>query len=106
MLYIFLTIKEIGPLKSVLKAAQAGTFESNDVMIFVEPGTSGLEVDLESIVKKQYGPAIERTIVETIKDFGLTDLRVKVIDKGALDYAIRSRLVTALKRATVETERG
>jgi citrate lyase subunit gamma (acyl carrier protein) len=86
-------------LKSVVKPAQAGTLESNDIMIIVEPGANGIVLELESIVKKQYGQAISQTIIETVKSYGLTDLNVKAIDKGALDYAIRARLVTALSRA-------
>ena len=45
-------------MKSVKRVAQAGTLESSDIMIIVEPGTNGLRVDLESIVEKQYGQAI------------------------------------------------
>jgi citrate lyase subunit gamma (acyl carrier protein) len=79
--------------------------ESNDIMIIVEPGANGIVLELESIVKKQYGESIRQTIVETVKSYGLSDLNVKAIDKGALDYAIRARLVTALSRAGVGPER-
>jgi citrate lyase subunit gamma (acyl carrier protein) len=93
-------------LGKVLQAAQAGTLESNDVMIFVAPGSGGLSVDLESIVSQQYGASIKRTVLEVIDSYGINDINVKVIDKGALDYAIRARLVTALNRAGWEPERG
>ncbi|MDR1045519.1 MAG: citrate lyase acyl carrier protein [Candidatus Adiutrix sp.] len=84
---------------SVLKAAQAGTLESNDIMIIVEPGANGIALDLESIVKKQFGAAISRTIVEAVMGRGITDINIKAIDKGALDYTIQARLATALSRA-------
>ncbi|MDL2226058.1 citrate lyase acyl carrier protein [Deltaproteobacteria bacterium OttesenSCG-928-M10] len=86
-------------MTSVLKAAQAGTLESNDIMIIVEPGAGGITLDLESIVKKQFGAAISRTIVEAVKERGITDINIKAIDKGALDYTIQARLATALSRA-------
>ncbi|MDR0622629.1 MAG: citrate lyase acyl carrier protein [Deltaproteobacteria bacterium] len=92
-------------MKSVKRVAQAGTLESSDIMIIVEPGTNGLRVDLESIVEKQYGQAIRKTITDTLKTLGITDLNVKAIDKGALDYAIRARLVTALSRADIVQRR-
>jgi citrate lyase subunit gamma (acyl carrier protein) len=88
-------------LTSVLNAAQAGTLESNDILIIVAPGDNGIALDLESLVIKQYGAAIAKTIIDTVKSFGVTDLNVKAIDKGALDYAIRARVATALTRAEV-----
>ena len=89
-------------MNRILNAAQAGTLESNDIMIIVEPGASGIVLDLESIVKTQFGAAISRTIVEAVQERGIADKNIKAIDKGALDYAIRARLATALSRAGLE----
>jgi citrate lyase subunit gamma (acyl carrier protein) len=88
-------------VKSVLKAAQAGTLESSDIMIIVAPGADGFVLDLESIVKRQYGAAIGRSIAEGVRERGITDINIKAIDKGALDCTIRARLATALSRAGV-----
>jgi citrate lyase subunit gamma (acyl carrier protein) len=88
-------------LKTVLKKAQAGSLESNDIMIIMEPGSGGIAVDLESIVMGQFGRAITDTIVSTVRQHGVDDLRVKAIDKGALDCTIRARTATALMRAGV-----
>jgi citrate lyase subunit gamma (acyl carrier protein) len=96
----------VSSLKSVLKAAQAGTLESNDIMIILEPGANGIALDLESIVNKQFGPAIRQTIIKAVKGLGITDITIKAIDKGALDYTIRARLATALSRAGVESSDG
>ena len=38
------------------KAAMAGTVESSDAQITVEPGTNGIELTVESSVIHQYGP--------------------------------------------------
>jgi citrate lyase subunit gamma (acyl carrier protein) len=75
-------------------------------MIIVEPGENGINLDLESIVKKQYGAAIAATIADAAKALGVTDVNVKAIDRGALPYAIRARMVTALERAGIGPERG
>jgi citrate lyase subunit gamma (acyl carrier protein) len=93
-------------LNNVLKTAQAGTLESNDIMIIIEPGENGITLDLQSIVKKQFGAAITRTIVDAVKARGITDINIKAIDKGALDYTILARLTTALSRAGVESTGG
>ena len=88
-------------MNSVLKAAQAGTLESNDIMIIVEPGVNGIVLDLQSTVKKRFGAAISRTIIEAVKGRGITDINIKAIDKGALDCTIQARLATALSRAGI-----
>ena len=90
---------------SVSKAAQAGTLESNDIMIIVEPGVGGIVLDLESIVKKQFGAAISQTIIKAVKEREITDINIKAIDRGALDYTIQSRLATALSRAGITPAR-
>ena len=53
-----------------LKPAQAGTLESNDIMITVAPGAqgSGVSLELESIVFAQYGQAIRKTITAVIAE--------------------------------------
>jgi citrate lyase subunit gamma (acyl carrier protein) len=89
-------------MKTVLNAAQAGTLESNDIMIMVEPGTNGIVLSLDSIVKKQFGQAIAQTILAEVKKRGLTDINIKATDRGALDYAIAARTATALSRAGID----
>jgi citrate lyase subunit gamma (acyl carrier protein) len=88
---------------SVTKTAQAGTLESNDIMVTVTPGAecSGVVIDLESIVLVQYGPAIRRTIETTVVATGITDIYIKAVDRGALDCTIRARTMAALARAGV-----
>ncbi|WP_373897488.1 citrate lyase acyl carrier protein [Haloimpatiens sp. FM7315] len=82
------------------KVAKAGTLESNDVMITVMPNDKGIEVDIDSIVIKQFGEEIRKTIIDALKELGVTKIKIKAEDKGALDYTIRSRVETAVKRAS------
>ncbi len=86
-----------------LKPAQAGTLESNDIMITVAPGAqgSGVSIELESIVFAQYGQAIRKTIAAVIAGQNVTDVYIKAVDRGALDCTIRARTMTALARAGV-----
>ena len=60
-------------MASVLKAAQAGTLESGDIMIQISPGEAGkgLGIELESIVMIQYGEAIRLWMiyVELVEGF-------------------------------------
>lgn len=87
----------------VTKVAKAGTLESNDILVMVMPAeTPGIELELESIVMKQFGDQIRETILKTLETLGVTDVRIKAQDKGALDYTIEARIETALRRASEE----
>jgi citrate lyase subunit gamma (acyl carrier protein) len=81
-------------------SAVAGTMESSDIMITVEPGNAGIEIDLQSSVEKQFGRAIRELIRETLTGLGISNVRITAVDKGALDCAIRARVKTAVCRAT------
>ncbi|WP_454052636.1 citrate lyase acyl carrier protein [Clostridium sp. Marseille-Q7071] len=84
----------------IKKVAKAGTLESNDIYIMVMPNDEGgIELDLESIVIKQFGDEIRKAILDTLNDLGVEKAIVKAQDKGALDYTIKARVETAVKRA-------
>lgn len=77
--------------------AFAGTLESNDCLITVQK-SDVLKIEIDSIVKKQFGEQIEQVIKATLKKLNVKTLDVKVEDKGALDYTIEARLITAVLR--------
>ena len=84
----------------IKKVAKAGTLESNDIYILIMPSEEkGIELDLESIVMKQFGEEIRKVILETLKELKVESAIVKAQDKGALDYTIKARVETAVKRA-------
>lgn len=83
----------------ILKPAKAGTMESNDIYVMVQPGNGGLEINIESIVMQQFGKQIERTIRETLESLKVENVVVVAKDRGALDYTIRARIEAAIKRA-------
>ena len=51
--------------------ASAGTLESSDIMITIEPGTNGIELTLTSPVIQQYGKHIRKTITDTLHRLGV-----------------------------------
>jgi citrate lyase subunit gamma (acyl carrier protein) len=78
----------------------AGTLESSDVLITVSPPTDpGIKIELESIVKKQFGNRIMAVVNEVLEGFGIKDVHVTLQDKGALDCTVRARLEAAVYRA-------
>ena len=85
----------------LVKAAMAGTMEPSDVMVMVEPADD-LTIDLESNVAKQFGASIKASVLEVAEKMAITGAAIKLVDHGALDFTIRARMETALKRALKE----
>lgn len=83
----------------IAKPAKAGTMESNDIYVMVQPSHGGIEINIESIVMKQFGKQIEKTIRETLDKLQVENALVVAKDRGALDFTIRARLEAAIKRA-------
>lgn len=80
-----------------MKIGVAGTVESNDCLISVSE-SDNLEITIESIVFEYFGDQIKKVIINTLKELNINSIKVVCTDKGALDYTIKSRLVTAIKR--------
>ncbi len=88
-------MSEVG---QIARKAQAGTMQSSDLMVALEPAEA-LTVEIESTVKKQFEHLIRAVVEQVLAERGVTAGRVRLADRGALDYAIRARLETALDRA-------
>ncbi len=88
----------------IVKAAQAGTVESSDIVVKIEPKDEGVEIELTSSVQQQYGKQIESVIRETLEELGVTAAHVEAVDKGALDCTVRARTQAAAYRAADSTD--
>lgn len=90
---------------TINSVGMAGTLESSDVLIQVKANRGkGIEIDLESIVEKQYGKQIRKVVQEELEKLGVNNAVITIQDKGALDCTIRARLEAALFRAAgIET---
>ncbi|WP_022851980.1 citrate lyase acyl carrier protein [Limisalsivibrio acetivorans] len=81
--------------------AQAGTMQSSDLMVFVEPSDS-LEIEVESTVAKQFEHLIRAAVEEELAANDVSEGYIRIADRGALDYAIKARLSSAVQRAGLE----
>ena len=79
--------------------ASAGTSESSDVLITVEPLEHGIELQLVSTVEQAFGAAIKESVLDVLSCWSIEACKITIQDKGALDYVIRARTETALLRA-------
>jgi len=88
---------------NIIKSSVAGTMESSDIMITVEPGSGSIELDLKSQVEKQFGRQIRSIIMKTLSELQVKSAKVSAVDKGAMDCTIQARLKTAVQRAAGES---
>ena len=89
-------------MSDLIRRATAGTLESSDVFVTLEPHESGLEIEIDSVVKSQFGDRIRQTVEEVLKEQQVQNARVSVVDRGALDCVIRARVETAVLRGKGE----
>ena len=77
----------------------AGTMESSDIMIMLEPRTEGgIELELTSSVMQQFGKQIRKVILDTLQEYDVQNA------KGALDCTVRARTVAAIYRAAQRSD--
>ena len=86
----------------ILKNAVAGTLESSDLFVQIEPDENSLTLEIDSVVANQHMDAIRAAVLETLKEFEVSSGKIFIKDKGALDCVIRARVETALKRGGVQ----
>ncbi len=89
----------------IKKPAVAGTLESSDAMVTIEPNEEGdgIKLDLDSSVIHQYGRKITQVVMETLNRLEVTDARVHIVDKGALDCTLKARVECAVYRSNGQT---
>lgn len=89
----------------MIKKGVAGTLESGDIFIEIENSDQpGIQVDLVSPVKNQFGKEITKVIKETLTANGIDNVIVHANDHGSLDCTIRARVTTAVFRGCGRTD--
>ena len=84
----------------LVKTGVAGTMESNDIMVTVEPkNEGGVVVRLSSSVMQQFGRQIEEVMRNTLAELDVVHAAIEAVDKGALDCTVRARVKAAVYRA-------
>ena len=85
----------------IVKSASAGTMESSDVYVEIEPAQQ-LDIQLESVVQAQFGDALLAVANEVLQENGVESASIRITDRGALECVLRARLETALHRGKEE----
>ena len=82
----------------IVKNASAGTMESSDAYVEIQPGKEGICLQLESVVMQQFGESIRQVVTEVLTELGVESANVRVVDRGALECVLRARVETAVMR--------
>ena len=88
----------------ILKPAMAGTLESSDCQVTVEPGENGIQFDLDSAVINQFRNQIRKVVYETLENLEVKNVKIQIVDKGALDCTIKARIEGAVFRSVNQKE--
>lgn len=67
--------------------------------ITVEPGAGGIELSIESSEIHQFGNQTRAVVLETLERLEVTDARVAVVDRGALDCTLKAWVEYAVYQA-------
>ena len=90
----------------IKKPAVCGTLESSDVQITIRPNEgNGIRIELDSVVKTIFGDEIIRTVQDVLNEFEVRDADISLVDKGALDCVIRSRMQAVILSNTTGRRR-
>ncbi len=83
----------------------AGTMESSDIMIVLEPRSEGgIELEITSSVMQQFGKEIRKVILDTLAEYGVENAKIEAIDKGALNCTVKARTVAAICRSAQSSD--
>ena len=82
----------------IVKTGRAGSLESNDLIVEIEPADD-LTIEIKSVVEDIFKDQIEDVVKKTLKDLNIDKAKIRIDDRGALDFTISARVETAVKRA-------
>lgn len=82
----------------IVKTGRAGSLESNDLIVEIEPADD-LIIEIKSVVEDIFKDQIGDVVKKTLKDLNVDKAKIRIDDRGALDFTISARVETAVKRA-------
>jgi len=87
-------------IRKLRHMATAGFEEKNDVLVHAVPANegTGIQINITSPVLLQFGDHIRDLIAAIVKSAGFNNIILDIKDKGAWDYTIKARVLTALER--------
>ncbi len=85
----------------IVQPASAGKYDRDDALVEIQPG-KGIDMEIKCSAAPLVMKNIEREVREVLDGMGVKDAKVKVMEKGALPWVLRSRVEAAIMRAGVK----
>jgi len=89
----------------ILRNASAGTLESSDAAVTVEPLPSGIEIVVEG-ADVRFASRVREAAAAALAELGAEGAKVTVRDRSALDCTVRARVLAACLRACAQEPPG
>ena len=87
-------------MSKIVKTACCGNEAQNaDCVVTIAHGNGSIEFELNSLVQTQYGESIKASTYDELAKYGITDCKISIVDRGAIDCVLRARLEAVIKRA-------
>lgn len=86
--------------RKIVREARAGSFESNDLLVSIKPNDGGIKLEINSVVSDMFMDSIKKTVEEVLDELGVKNCTINIDDRGALSFAIKARVKTAVMRGT------
>ncbi|MCD8148956.1 MAG: citrate lyase acyl carrier protein [Clostridiales bacterium] len=83
----------------IQRNAVSGTESPGDLTVRVEPSDALLDIYVQSKVDYLFLDSIRKAVKDTAESLQVHNATIMINDFGALDYVIRARVETALRRA-------
>ena len=86
-------------MSKIRRRATVGNAKQNaDCVIEIKPRSRGIKINLESLVKNQYGEQIKSAVKSELKKQNVDSCEITIVDRGAIDPVLRARLECVIKR--------
>lgn len=76
-----------------------GNEKDSDAVVTVDLKEKGINIEINSKLKKMFGHLMEKAVKDVLSEMNVKNAKVTVQDFGALDFIIKGRIRTAVRRA-------
>ncbi|WP_425380554.1 citrate lyase acyl carrier protein [Spiroplasma endosymbiont of Stenodema calcarata] len=85
----------------IKKMTSAGSLESGDVLVTVEPNNEQkINLTINSPFIRQFGQQMKKISLATLANLQVKNCNLVIQDQGAIDEVLVARIITALERAS------
>ncbi|MFR7836130.1 MAG: citrate lyase acyl carrier protein [Ezakiella sp.] len=86
--------------RKIVTEARAGTYEINYLLVSIKPNDEKINLEIRSVVSDMFYNSIEKTVLEELEELGVKSCNISIDDRGALPFAIKARVRTAVMRGS------